>query len=93
MANSTHTPLGDRMTEWSFRGRPVVPTTIEGRIALIASLIAWIPFVGWGAILGAPIFLFLAIRRGDRSLLLLAPLLVTLLLVYMLVAEFTVGHD
>ena len=92
MTTRSQKPLGDRMMAWRFRGRPVVPTTIEGRLALLCAVTGVIPFL-WGALLGAPIFLFLAIRRGDRSLLLVVPLLVTILLVYMVVAEFTIGHD
>ncbi len=91
--STSQTPLRDRMTGWAFRGRPFVPTTIEGRLALLMALVSAIPVIGYPAILGAPIMLFLALRRGDRSLLLFVPIGVTILLILLVVAEFTVGHD
>lgn len=83
----------ERLTSWTIRGRQVVPTTIEGRLALILALTSWVPFVGWPGLFGAPIFLFLALRRGDRGLLLVLPLLVGLFFVVFVIAEFTIGHD
>lgn len=91
--NETKTPRRDGPMGWTVGGRPLVPTTIEGRLALIAALLSPVPIIGWSGLFGAPIFLFLALRRGDRGLLLVLPLLVGLFFVVFVVAEFTVGHD
>ena len=68
----------DETPRWTLRGRPVLPTTVEGRVAALCSVFVFNPFTT-GTMLGAPIFLFLAARKGDRSLLLLLPLLVSIL--------------
>jgi hypothetical protein len=64
-------PFGpDETPRWTFRGRSVLPTTREGRIAVLCVVLSPIPLV----VFGAPIALFLAVRKGDRSLLLVLPL-------------------
>jgi hypothetical protein len=64
-------PFGpDETPRWTFRGHSVLPTTRAGRIAVLCAVLSPIPFV----VVGAPIGLFLAIRKGDRSLLLVLPL-------------------
>lgn len=93
MAHTSKTPLHSRKTAWTFRGRPVMPTTTEGRLALLMALMVAIPFIAGMAMLATPIMLFLAFRRGDRGLLLFVPLLAVLFLVVFVVAEFTIGHD
>jgi hypothetical protein len=55
------------------RGRSVLPTTLEGRVAVLCSVLVVVPFTS-GAMFGAPIFLFLGVRKGDRGLLLVLPL-------------------
>lgn len=68
----------DATPRWTLRGRSVLPTTLEGRVAALCSVFVFTPFTT-GTMLGAPIFLFLAARKGDRGLLLLLPLLVSIL--------------
>ena len=75
------------------RGRPVMPSTTEGLWAVLAALVAWLPFVGGPAMLAAPVLLVLAWRRGDRAWLLVLPVLIGVFFVVFVVAEFTVGHD
>lgn len=77
---------------WTVGGRFVVPTTTQGRVALILAVVSLVPF-GWLGILAVPVLLVLAWRKGDRGLLLILPLLVTLLLIFIVVAEFTIGHE
>ena len=105
MTNASQTPKntsptarpgseGDRSWEtWSVRGHPVVPTTTEGRVACLVSLLVPVPFIAGPAMLAAPVLLVLAWRKGDRGILLLLPVLVLLFLVFFLVAEFTIGHE
>ena len=66
----------DEAPRWTLWGHSVLPTTVEGRIAAIFGVL-WLGPV----ILGAPIFLVLALRKGDRSLLLLLPLLASMVIV------------
>ena len=68
----------DETPRWMVRGRSVLPTTVEGRIAVLCAVLLFVPFTS-GAMFGAPIFLFLAVRKGDRSLLLVLPLLVSII--------------
>ena len=68
----------DETPRWTLRGRSVLPTTVEGRVAVLCSVFCFTLFTT-GTMFGAPIFLFLAVRKGDRSLLLLLPLLVSIL--------------
>lgn len=70
----------DETPRWTVRGRSVLPTTSEGRVAVLCSVLVFIPFTS-GAMFGAPIFLFLGVRKGDRSLLLMLPLLVTTIVI------------
>ncbi len=63
---------------WTLWGRSVLPTTIEGRVAVLCAVLAPFPYTS-GTMFGAPIFLFLGARKGDRSLLLVLPLLVSIL--------------
>jgi hypothetical protein len=67
----------DETPRWTLRGRSVLPTTVEGRIAVLCAVLLFVPFIS-GAMFGAPIFLFLGVRKGDRSLLLVLPLLVSI---------------
>lgn len=85
-------PAGGIWT-WTVRGRLVAPTTTEGRFAVAASLLGWVPFFAGPALFATPILLVLAWRRGDRAWSLLVPLLATLFLVVFVAAEFTIGHD
>ena len=78
---------------WTIRGHRVVPTTTEGRIALLLSFLLPVPFVAVGAMLAAPVLLVLAWRKGDRGLLLALPVLVALFLVFFVTAEIFIGHD
>ncbi|NNC81059.1 MAG: hypothetical protein HKN94_13005 [Acidimicrobiales bacterium] len=71
-------PRPGERPRWTLRGRSVPATTVEGRVAALCAVLTFIPFTS-GAMFGAPIFLFLAVRKGDRGLLLLLPLLVSLL--------------
>jgi hypothetical protein len=68
----------DESPRWTLRGRSVLPTTVEGRVAALCSVFVFNPFTT-GTMFGAPMFLFLAVRKGDRSLLLPLPLLVSIL--------------
>ena len=62
---------------WTLRGHPVLPTTVEGRVAVLCSVLVFVPPM-FGAVFGAPIFLFLGARKGDRSLLLVLPLIASI---------------
>jgi len=81
----------DETPRWTLRGRSVLPTTAEGRVAVLCAVLLFVPFTS-GAMFGAPIFLFLGARKGDRGLLLVLPLLVSLvvagLIIMMLVGIF-----
>jgi hypothetical protein len=68
----------DETPRWTVRGHSVLPITVEGRIAVLCAVLLFVPFTS-GAMFGAPIFLFLGVRKGDRSLLLVLPLLVSLI--------------
>jgi hypothetical protein len=70
----------DESPRWTLRGRSVLPTTPEGLVAVLCSVFVFV-FVELtsGTMFGAPIFVFLAVRRGDRSLLLVLPLLVSMI--------------
>ena len=68
----------DETPRWTLRGRSVLPTTVEGRVAVLCSVFCFTLFTT-GTMFGAPLFLFLAARKGDRGLLLLLPLLVSIL--------------
>jgi hypothetical protein len=68
----------DETPRWTLWGRSVLPTTVEGRVAVFCAVLTFFPFIS-GTMFGAPIFLFLAVRKGDRSLLLVLPLLVSIL--------------
>ena len=68
----------DETPRWTLRGRSVLPTTVFGRVAVLCSVFVFTEFTR-GTMLGAPIFLFLAVRKGDRGLLLVLPLLVSIL--------------
>ena len=92
-AHAAGTRRRERLEAWTIRGRPVVPTSVEGRVALVASLVAIVPFVGGPAMLAAAVLFVLALRRGDRGLLLLLPLLVALFLIAFVVVEVAIGHD
>jgi hypothetical protein len=68
-------PLPSRPGEtprWTVRGRPVLPTTLAGRIAVLSTVLIVTAFA-------APIFLVLAVRKGDRSLLLVLPLVASII--------------
>lgn len=62
---------------WTVRGRSVLPSTVEGRVALLCAVLFFFPYTT-GTMFGAPIFLFLAVRKGDRALLLVLPVLVSM---------------
>ena len=68
----------DETPRWTVRGRSVLPTTVEGRVAVLCAVLLFVPFTS-GAMFGAPIFLFLGARKGDRGLLLVLPLLVSII--------------
>ena len=68
----------DETPRWTMRGRSVLPTTVAGRVAVLCAVLAFVPYAS-GTMYGAPIFLFLAVRKGDRSLSLVLPLLVSIL--------------
>ncbi len=70
----------DKTSRWTLRGRPVLPTTAEGGVALLCTLFVFIPFTT-GTVLGAPIFLFLGVRKGDRGLSLVLPLIASILVI------------
>ena len=63
---------------WTVRGRSVLPTTVPGRVAVLCALFVFFPYTT-GTMFGAPVFSFLAVRKGDRSLLLVPALVVSLL--------------
>lgn len=70
-------PFGpDETPRWTWRGHSVLPTTRTGRIAVGCAVLSPIPFVAFGA----PIFLLVAVREGDRSLLLVLPLAVLIVI-------------
>jgi len=70
----------DETPRWTLRGRSVLPTTVEGRVAVLCAVLLVVPFTS-GAMFGAPVFLFLGVRKGDRGLLLVLPLLVSLIVI------------
>jgi hypothetical protein len=70
----------DETPRWTLRGRSVLPTTVEGRVAVLCAVLLFVPFTT-GAMFGAPVFLFLGVRKGDRSLLLVLPLLVSIIVI------------
>ncbi len=83
----------DETPRWTLWGRSVLPTTVEGRVAALCAVLLFVPFTS-GAMFGAPIFLFFAVRKGDRSLSLVLPLLVSILpigLIVFLVLGILVG--
>jgi len=83
----------DETPRWTLRGRSVLPTTVEGRVAVLCAVLTFVPYTT-GTMFGAPIFLFLAVRKGDRSLALALPLLVSILpigLIAMMVWAILVG--
>jgi len=92
MTNTSQTPQAKWWDTWTIRGHKVVPTTVEGRVALLCSVLFVVPFL-WGGMIAAPVLLVLAWRKGDRGLLLLLPVLVAIFLVFFVVAEFTIGHE
>lgn len=73
-------PRPDMTPRWTLRGRPVLPTTVEGRIAVLCSVLVFVPFMS-GTVFGAPVFLFLGARRRDRSLLLVLPLIASIIVI------------
>ena len=77
---------------WTLRGRSVLPTTVEGLVAVLCTVFVFIPFTSM-TVLGAPIFLFLGARKGDRGLLLVLPLIASIIVigVILLVAWQTLG--
>jgi hypothetical protein len=79
-------------SRWTLRGRSVLPTTVEGLVAVLCTVLVFIPFTS-GTMFGAPIFLFLAARKGDRGLLLVLPLIASIIVigVILLVAWQTLG--
>jgi hypothetical protein len=78
---------------WTVWGHSVTPTTTEGRFAVVACLLAWVPFFAGPALFATPVLLILAWRRGDRAWSLILPALATLFLVTFVAAEFIIGHD
>ena len=70
----------DETPRWTLWGRSVLPTTVEGRLAVLCAVLLFLPFTS-GAMFGAPIFLFLGVRKGDRGLLLVLPLLVSIIVI------------
>ena len=70
----------DETPRWTLRGHSVLPTTVEGRVAVLCAVLLFVPFTS-GAMFGAPIFLLLGVRKGDRSLLLVLPLLVSIIVI------------
>ena len=82
----------DETPRWTLWGRTVLPTSVEGRVAVLCALFGPFPYTT-GLLFGAPVFLFLAVRKGDRSLSLVLPLLVSIvpigllaILIYLLAA-------
>ena len=65
---------------WTLRGRPVLPPTVEGLVAVLCTVLVFVPFMS-GTVFGAPIFLFLGARKRDRSLLLVLPLLASIIVI------------
>ncbi len=61
-------------------GRSVLPSTVEGRVAVLCAVLFFFPYTT-GTMFGAPIFLFLGVRKGDRGLLLVLPLLVSMIVI------------
>ena len=70
----------DETPRWTLLGRSVLPTTVEGRLAVLLAVLLFVPFTS-GTMFGAPIFLFLGVRKGDRGLLLVLPLLVSIMVI------------
>ncbi|MCP4963418.1 MAG: hypothetical protein GY925_29640 [Actinomycetia bacterium] len=68
----------DETPRWTLRGHSVLPTTVEGRVAVLCAVLFFFPYTT-GTMFGAPIFLFLGVRKGDRGLLLVLPLLVSMI--------------
>ncbi|MCP3933887.1 MAG: hypothetical protein GY708_00790 [Actinomycetia bacterium] len=68
----------DETPRWTLRGHSVLPTTVEGGVAVLCAVLFFFPYTT-GTMFGAPIFLFLGIRKGDRGLLLVLPLLVSMI--------------
>ncbi len=66
----------DETPRWTVRGHSVLPTTLEGRVAVFFAVL--LPVLGV-AMFGALIFLVLAVRKGDRGLLLVLPLLASII--------------
>ncbi len=69
----------DETPRWTLRGRSILPTTTEGRVAVLCAVLLAVPYLGM-AIVGALIFLVLGLRKGDRGLLLVLPLFVSIML-------------
>ena len=74
----------DERPRWTVRGHSVLPTTVEGRVAVLCAALLFVPFTT-GAMFGAPVFLFLAVRKGDRSLSLVLPVLVSMIVIGLIV--------
>jgi hypothetical protein len=74
----------DETPRWTLRGHSVLPTTLEGRVAVLFGVLWPVPFLGV-ALFGALIFLVLAVRKGDRGLLLVLPLLASIIAVMFIV--------
>ena len=70
----------DAAPRWTWRGHSVLPTTVEGRVAVLCTALVVVPFMS-GTVFGAPIFLFLGARKRDRSLLLVLPLLASIIVI------------
>ena len=47
---------------------------------MLCAVLLFVPFTS-GAMFGAPIFLLLGVRKGDRSLLLVLPVLVSIIVI------------
>ncbi len=71
-------PRPDETPRWTLLGHSVLPTTLEGRVAVLCAVLVPVPFLGV-AMFGALIFLILAVRKGDRSLALVLPLLASII--------------
>ena len=65
---------------WTLRGRSVLPTTVEGLVAVLCTVLVFVPFLS-GTMFGAPIFSFLGARKGDRGLLLVLPLVASIIVI------------
>lgn len=70
----------DATPRWTLRGHSVLPTTVEGRVAVLCSVLVFVPIMS-GTVFGAPIFLFLGARKGDRGLLLVLPLIASIIVI------------